>query len=478
MTGGVAWPWQDPSWALTRVVAKMEELERGRLNLLRGPYPLAGKQGAVPPLPVETSPRVDCRGLLGYDAMMDLLSSAWCFVDLMAPNLERELALSFRQLDALAAGLPMLMGDYAPLAPLVAEYGAGWVVSFGDEEALDQALVEILADKKEVRRRGRNTRRLANDRFLCTKTIESLMEILANPSRRQGLETLTAALSRRSSEAQAQEIDLAALKLKKADLEADLGKKTLEVKTLAQQVRTLTDSLGKLAGSLEGALYLEQLQVERFQSETEEARGDQAAQRRALEAARREAAKKQRELEALIDVRDRLEADIATLRMQGGKARRRADEATAEAARLSGKLELLQEEVAARNLELASLEAERDKKQVELERAWTVRDVLVGEQARLERLVRESEVRLLEAEEGRVGYKKKVQALEAQLGEDRKQLAMQQESLERGAAEIRRLSEKLLVAEGEIARLATAGGAIGTFRGIVVSGLSRRGKKA
>ena len=56
----------------------------------------------------------------------------------MAPNPEREINLSFRQIDYLRCGLLIITSPRQVIAQDIEEYGAGWLVEPGDVASLQR----------------------------------------------------------------------------------------------------------------------------------------------------------------------------------------------------------------------------------------------------------------------------------------------------------------------------------------------------
>ncbi len=127
--GGVPWPWQDASAALAAASRHLQARGDGAEILTVG----------LPPERVAHLPGVRALPPLPFDQWLALCGRAVAALDRYAPNPERELALSFRQMDFLSAGLPLISGPEMVLAAEIRETGAGWVDE-PLEEALDRAL--------------------------------------------------------------------------------------------------------------------------------------------------------------------------------------------------------------------------------------------------------------------------------------------------------------------------------------------------
>lgn len=390
VAGGVAWPWQDPSWALQHTVRALERHPHARVRLLRGPYPLHSRGASVPPLPVEPSEQVQVEGLLPYPDCLRLYSTAWAALDLMAPNLERELALSFRQLDALQCGLPMIIGAHAPLAALVADFQAGWVIRHGDQSALEEALEEVLSQPKAVQRKSWQVHKLARTHFDATETVKPLLEILAQPSRRKRRESLNASLARRSTEAYSQEETLRRLEQVLREDHQTLLKKDQELQTLQGQVQTLTTTTGRLALSLEEQSWLRRLEQEQGETRAAHARLESLDFQRMLEETRRQLHKKEEELLRQQTLREGLEQALQGVHEAEASSRSRAESLQQRLSVLLLQLGTQEERAQqlAQQLELA--QEALTKKQQELEALWHLRDELRAEH-NLQQLARAQE---------------------------------------------------------------------------------------
>lgn len=125
-------------------------------------------------------------GLTACDAYVDAIGRCGVALDVMARNPERELAFATRTVLYLWAGLPVIHGDGDELAPLIAEWGAGWVVDASDRNAIERAIREALDQPEEVARRGIQAQALVRARLTWDKTIEPLAVWCRSPRRRDG----------------------------------------------------------------------------------------------------------------------------------------------------------------------------------------------------------------------------------------------------------------------------------------------------
>jgi hypothetical protein len=158
---GGLYPWQDPTFGVESVLEAVERHGRGRLHWYGGSH-----QATAGDLCPEF-----CAELRQCSVSLEL----------MAPNLERELAVTTRTLLNLALGLPVLYGDYGELSAPIRQYEAGWILRHGDQNATREVLDEIIRSPDEIQRRGANAQRLARERFTTETTCGPLVAFAANP---------------------------------------------------------------------------------------------------------------------------------------------------------------------------------------------------------------------------------------------------------------------------------------------------------
>lgn len=168
VTGGQDWPWRDAGTWLAQL-------------------PRSGETGAIELHHFgsrESGAGTVEHGLASWREWQEFLArSAHVGVELAEPNLERELAQPFRIASFLQAGLPLLVNDYLPIAELVREYDAGWVVD--SPVAARQAVREALEQPDLWRARARGARELAAERFDREACARPLLEWLEKPRKRR-----------------------------------------------------------------------------------------------------------------------------------------------------------------------------------------------------------------------------------------------------------------------------------------------------
>jgi hypothetical protein len=277
VVGGQPWPWQDPRETLRRAVAHLA----GRAEVVSVGLPAQEGVRALPRLP-----RAE---------WLAQLAGAVAVLDRYAPNPERQLALSFRQMDALAAGAPLISDADAPLAEGIRALGAGWV-----DEPLEAALDAAL-DGWTGRAPSRGSRALA-ERYAPERTETELLAWLAAPrARARGWSLLHAGARLARAEARA-EASEGALEAARAEVLA----KRAEVEALHGTIRALSGAVESSAAAVAdvAAFRREAVAVLGTRLSGREAQAEHLA--RELEIARAEVDKKTRELEATQAERDRV----------------------------------------------------------------------------------------------------------------------------------------------------------------------------
>jgi glycosyltransferase involved in cell wall biosynthesis len=187
--GGVSWPWRnEQSWLEALQQAAMLSTTPVQVQRFAGSYQLhadAGRQSenAVDGV-IHTSP------LLPYTEYSEFLTHrAHAGIELADWNLERAFSQSFRSLDFLRHGLPLICNRYLPLAAPVEKYDAGWLLDQPDEIA--RVLSEIC--RPELwRLKSANARRLAAEALSVQATTAELLAYLQQPRKSPRLPAVSA----------------------------------------------------------------------------------------------------------------------------------------------------------------------------------------------------------------------------------------------------------------------------------------------
>ena len=188
VTGGVFWPWNDARAPLRAVVDYLDRTGAATLKLFGGPYPVEGGGDGEVSDPRESLPaseQLQFEGFLPYDGLLQAYAHATLALDLAMPNLERELSFSFRHLDYLQCGLPMVLDRHQHAAQVLSEAGAAVAVDVRDEASVVGALERLLGDPDELALMSRTARKLARERFSWSATVEPLAHYCGQPRFRQ-----------------------------------------------------------------------------------------------------------------------------------------------------------------------------------------------------------------------------------------------------------------------------------------------------
>lgn len=272
--GGQRWPWQDPGDALRRAVAHLQ----GRAEV-RVYGPASGVPG------------VREMGTVGRRDWLAACAGAAAVVDRYAPHQERELALSFRQLDALAAGTPLISDSGTPIAAGL-RAGAGWV-----DESLEDALDAALGTDGAARRAA-----------VPALAAQYALDVVAAPllawtpvARARGPSVVRAATALADARARAE-----AERTLRQRAEAEVDQKRAEVDGLHAQVRALCGAVEANAAALADVAAFRREAVNVLGARLAGADSTRESLQRQIEELRADRDKKSAELDAMTAERDRL----------------------------------------------------------------------------------------------------------------------------------------------------------------------------
>jgi len=182
VSGGVSWPWRSTG----SYQAALEDFTRKqdpavRLVHFGGSYRWQDprKASTGPGEDADTGP-VQFRALKPYRQFSEFLSrNAHIGVELAERNIEREYSQSFRSLEFLRHGMPLLCNRYLPISELVEQYDAGWIVD--EPESLQPILGGIIARPGEWQEKSENALRLVGEALHPTRSVAELLGWLENP---------------------------------------------------------------------------------------------------------------------------------------------------------------------------------------------------------------------------------------------------------------------------------------------------------
>ena len=210
VSGGVHWPWRksDDYWQAIQSMKRDQASSAPRLVLFGGPYRWqekgpqnsepgsvngAGKQAGNASAPeLETGDEItgdfantdtfQTQGLAPYSHFSRFLrESAHIGLEVAQVNIERTYSQSFRSLEFLRHGLPLICNDYLPIAGLVKQYAAGWTIGRPDEIA--DLLREIMKQPDEWKSRSENALRLVEEVLNPDITVKPLLDWLKEPGK-------------------------------------------------------------------------------------------------------------------------------------------------------------------------------------------------------------------------------------------------------------------------------------------------------
>jgi hypothetical protein len=276
--GGRPWPWQDAGETIRRAVAHLH----GRAEVHTYGLPAVPGALAVGPVPREQ--------------WLHACAGAAAALDRYAPNPERALAQSFRQMDALGCGAPLITDPDTPLADEVRATGAGWV-----DEPLEEALDLALA------KRPKGVAALAARYHPDRAEAELLSWTPARRARDWDLFRAGGRLARAEANARAAHAAAEAAR-------EEVARKRGEVDALNAQVRALCSAVEASSAAVAdvAAFRRETTQVLGARLAGEEASREALA--REVEVLRADLAKKDAELDAAHRDRDRVGRTLAFLR--------------------------------------------------------------------------------------------------------------------------------------------------------------------
>jgi glycosyltransferase involved in cell wall biosynthesis/ubiquinone/menaquinone biosynthesis C-methylase UbiE len=186
--GGVLWPWRSPETWLSQLLDILVAENNGQLQLITGKYPLheASSSGNLQ-LSKETKYQnvLKQSDLLPYDEMEQYYLQADIGIELSAKNCEREFSFSFRIIEYLRCGLPVICNDFLEVAELIKSYDAGWVLDSNDDNALEKVVKRIVSGQEDLSQKRANAQRLIKDKFNYYQTIEPLIRFCNNPRKLQ-----------------------------------------------------------------------------------------------------------------------------------------------------------------------------------------------------------------------------------------------------------------------------------------------------
>jgi len=137
--------------------------------------------------------------LLSYGNLKGALKECDIGLELGEQNTEREFSHSFRSIEYLECGLPIIINSWIPLSSDIAKFNAGWVIDSPTE--LEKVLNEVLADPSALDGKREGVTKLVSTTLNYRCTSKPLLEYLENPQRPNRIAVQTTGVT--SSEAPA-----------------------------------------------------------------------------------------------------------------------------------------------------------------------------------------------------------------------------------------------------------------------------------
>ncbi|MBJ93305.1 MAG: hypothetical protein CMP23_02395 [Rickettsiales bacterium] len=253
VAGGVFWPWADLGPGLAALHACLKKEGLGTIHLYGGEYGIrsdtenySDPRTALP----KKSKHLKFKGMVPIDKLWKDYSRGSVAFDLMKPNPERELNLSFRQIDYLRCGLPIITAPTQVIADKLLEYGAGWCLEPGDDKALNKLVKKLLAEPERIERAASAAQRLAAEQFTWEIATESLDQLTRTVSKREHRETVVNRLSRTQADLWQEHEENKRLRETVLHLQDDQEKKSAELRKLNDRLGLLLGSVDRLSGSL------------------------------------------------------------------------------------------------------------------------------------------------------------------------------------------------------------------------------------
>jgi len=194
VAGGVSWPWRKSESYTAELERIANEMRPAlRLVLFGGRYrwhEQADSNGITIPDPATPRPTtaksdvtaVSRRDLESYRHFSNYLTEhAHIGVELAEWNVERQYSQSFRSLEFLRHGLPLLCNRYLPIAPLIEKYDAGWAVD--EPGSLAKLLPEIVSRPDEWRKKSENALKLVTGELRPERSVRPLLEWLESATK-------------------------------------------------------------------------------------------------------------------------------------------------------------------------------------------------------------------------------------------------------------------------------------------------------
>jgi glycosyltransferase involved in cell wall biosynthesis/FtsZ-binding cell division protein ZapB len=181
---GGFYPWQSPNRFLEQAASILDGFEGATLHVFGGPHEGLANETDVRRFleRLQRHRSVQYHGYRPVEEVLATLSRAWCALELMERNIERELAITGRTLEFLSTGTPVIYNNYSTLSGLIEQYGAGWTVPVEGEPPLEPILEKLMdGGLPLVEELSKNALKLAAEEFSADKAIAPLAQLCGSP---------------------------------------------------------------------------------------------------------------------------------------------------------------------------------------------------------------------------------------------------------------------------------------------------------
>ncbi len=184
VSGGVNWPWRRSHHYLQALAAAAADCPAPvHISHFGGSYRWHGEAGTADSNDLDSlAPVVEQRDLLPYDEYSRFLTDrAHIGLELADWNIERAYSQSFRSLEFLRHGLPLMCNRYLPLASLVESHNAGWLVDSPEQAA--ELLVRITTDAADWAEKSAGAIQLVKEVLRPDRSVRQLLDWLQAPAK-------------------------------------------------------------------------------------------------------------------------------------------------------------------------------------------------------------------------------------------------------------------------------------------------------
>ena len=115
---------------------------------------------------------VEFKGVVPYNDLKALYSACDIFV---LPSFEEGDPMSLKE--ALASGKPLIASNVGGIPMQIKDEWNGFLVEPGNERQLAEKIMLLLDHREEIRKMGRNSRKLAEDEFDWNKVVKRYLKI-------------------------------------------------------------------------------------------------------------------------------------------------------------------------------------------------------------------------------------------------------------------------------------------------------------